>query len=89
MVIAPGKTILDRFLNPFAACLTPEVARRVVELRLDPSIQVRLNELADKANNGELTSEERAEYEEFVDAIDLLTLLKAKARDALAAADQE
>lgn len=63
--------VLDRFLRPFAECLTPEVAQRLVDLELDPHSQLRLNELAAKANEGHLTGDERREYEEFVEGIDL------------------
>ena len=81
---APHSTILDWFLDPVADCLTPEVARRIVALRLDPEIQARLDTLAAKANEGQLSSAERAEYEEFVEAIDLFSILKVKAKIVLA-----
>jgi len=77
-------TVLDRFLRPFADCLTPEVAQRIVDLRLDAQSQGRLDELAAKAHAGELTDAERQEYEEFVEGIDLMGILKARARTVLA-----
>jgi hypothetical protein len=52
-------TVLDRFLRPFTECLTPEVARRIVNLQLDAQSQARLAELATKANEGQLTDDER------------------------------
>ena len=39
---------LDRLLDPVSRCLTPEVAQTLINLRADPSIQSRLDELADK-----------------------------------------
>ena len=78
------ETVLDRFLRPFTDCLTREVAQRIVNLKLDAQSQARLNELADKANQGQLTSDERQEYEEFVEGIDLLGILKARAQTVLA-----
>ena len=75
--------VLDRFLRPLAECLTPEVAQRIVDLELDSHSQARLDELAAKANEGHLTDAERQEYEEFVDGIDLMGILKARARTAL------
>ena len=75
--------VLDRFLRPFAECLTLEVAQRIVDLELDPHSQARLDELAAKANEGHLTDAERQEYEEFVDGIDLMGILKTRARTAL------
>ncbi len=77
-------TVLDRFLNPFADCLTPEVAQSIVDLRLDAGSQARLHILAAKANEGQLTNDERQEYEEFVEGIDLMGILKARARMVLA-----
>jgi hypothetical protein len=74
---------IDRVLDPVAACLTPEVAQRITEVRLDPPTMARLEELREKANEGTLNSSERMEYEEFVEAYDLLILLKNKAKAAL------
>ncbi len=78
-----NRTVLDRFLRPFTECLTPEVAQRIVNLRLDSQSQARLDELAAKANEGQLTDDERQEYEEFVEGIDLMGILKARARTLL------
>jgi len=79
-----NNTVLDRFLKPFTECLTPEVAQRIVNLQLDSQSQARLDELAAKANEGQLTDDERQEYEEFVEGIDLMGILKARARTVLA-----
>ena len=79
-----NNTVLDRFLRPFSECLTPEVAQRIVNLQLDLQSQARLDELATKANEGQLTDDERQEYEEFVEGIDLMGILKARARTVLA-----
>jgi hypothetical protein len=71
---------LDRVLDPLAACLNPEAARRILDLRIDPEIGARVEVLAARANEGELTSEERAEYLSYVEAADLLAIFKLKAR---------
>jgi len=71
---------LDRILDPVAECFTPQVARRLTELRADPEAQQRLDVLAEKANQGQLTPEEDDEYKQSIDAIDLLAILQAKAR---------
>jgi len=76
-------TVLDRFLDPVTECLTPDVAQRIVALDLDAETQARLDELARKANLGQLTTEEQAEYEEYVEGLDLVGILKAKARRVL------
>jgi hypothetical protein len=71
---------LSRFLHPVTSLLTPEVARRIVDFRADAQTQARLDELAEKCNEGQLTAEERTEYEGYVRAIDLITVLQLKAR---------
>jgi hypothetical protein len=74
---------LDRMLGPLGDCLNAETARKVVEMRIDPEIVARVEVLADKANEGLLTEEERAEYQSYVDAADLIAIVKAKARGIL------
>jgi hypothetical protein len=77
-------SVLSRFLDPFTECLTPEVAQRVADLRPDAATQARIDELREKANEGKLSEAERAEYEEFVESIDIVGILKGKARTFLA-----
>ena len=55
--------VLDRFLDPFGAFLTPEVAQKLVDFRVDEQTQARIDELADKCNEGQLTPAEREEYD--------------------------
>ncbi len=76
-------TISDAYLGPLAECFTPEVARRIIALRPDAQIDLRLENLREKANEGMLTDEERVEYEEFVETLDFVGLLKAHARKLL------
>lgn len=79
---------LDNLLDPLSRCLDPESARRVVELRLDPAVQERVDALAIRANEGLLTGDERAEYEALINAADFISILKLKARDHLQTAQQ-
>lgn len=75
---------LERQLEPVTACLTPEVAQRIVDLRLDdPSTLERLDYLREKANEGTLTDEELTEYDGFVEGNDLIMLIKDQARSIL------
>jgi hypothetical protein len=76
-------SVLDRMLDPLAQCFTPEVARRIANLRADGAMQRRLNELADKSAAGSLTPDEQAEYRAYVEALDLVGILQAKARAVL------
>lgn len=65
MADAAGAVALDRILDPVGRCLTPEVARALMDLRTDAETQARIDELADKATEGTLPAPERAEYEEY------------------------
>jgi hypothetical protein len=75
---------LDRYLDLIADCFTADVARRVVGVKIDPATRARVDDLAEKANEGLLSADERAEYEEYIEASDLLAILQAKARRMLA-----
>ena len=75
--------LFDRILDPVTDAFTPEVARRIVDLKADAEMQGRINELAAKSNNGSLTEEEAAEYKSYVDVIDLISVLQAKSQRIL------
>ncbi len=62
--------VLDRFLDPFGALLTPEVAQRLVDFRVDAPTQARIDALADKCTAGQLTPAEGEEYDTYITAID-------------------
>ena len=74
---------LERMLEPLSRCLDTDTARRIVESGIDPDLQVRLDELAERANLGLLSDDERFEYQGYVDAADLIAVFKAKARHIL------
>jgi hypothetical protein len=81
---AVANPILDRVFEPLGRCLTPAAARKLVALRADPTVQARIDDLAAKANEGQLTDDERSEYEAYVRAIQFVTVLQSKARRLLA-----
>jgi hypothetical protein len=74
---------LDRLLEPVTEIFTPEIARKIADVRADPELQTHIDELRQKANEGTLTSEEEAEYKDFVEALDVLSIIQAKARQFL------
>ncbi len=76
-------TLLDRMIQPFAECLTSEAARKIVELRADSDLQQRVAMLADKANQGQLSANEQAEYDRYLAAFHFITILQAKARQII------
>jgi hypothetical protein len=81
-------TYLDRMLEPVSDCLTPEVARRLAQMRADPELQARIDDLADRCTEGTLTAEEKLEYETYVRAGNLIAILQAKARKLLGTLDR-
>jgi hypothetical protein len=70
---------LDRLLDPVSRCLTPEAARRLIDLRADPELQARVDLLADKCSEGQLSAAEREEYETYVRFSRFVAILQAKA----------
>ncbi len=71
---------MERVLDPLSRNLTAEAARVLAAFRMDDAAQARLEELAARNTSGELTPEERAEYEVWVSACDLVAILQSKAR---------
>lgn len=74
---------LDRLLNPVADTFSESQARKILEIRADPELQERIAVLREKANEGTLSCEEDAEYKDFVEAVDVLSILQAKAQAVL------
>ena len=72
--------VISQVLDPFAECLTPEAARRIAGFQASPAVQCHVNELADKANEGQLTAVEQAEYDRYRSAFHFVTILQSKAR---------
>lgn len=79
-----GTAVLERLLAPVTRSLNVEAARKLVRLKADARTRARVDELARKCNEGELTPQERAEYERYVAAGNLIAILQAKARLLLA-----
>ena len=71
---------LARLLNPLAECFSSEVAKKVAALEADDDVQARIDELAEKSNEGTLTDKEDAEYMAYIRAMDVVAVLQKKAR---------
>lgn len=69
---------LHKFLLHFTDTLTPELAEHFVTLPPDPEFQQRLDELGGLANEGALSEEERREYDTYIEAMDVIALLRVK-----------
>jgi hypothetical protein len=75
---------LDRLLDPLTEAFTPKMASAIVELRADPELEAHIDDLRQKANEGTLTPAEDEEYKDFVEAVDLISIMQTKARRFLA-----
>ena len=73
----------DRATDMLLDVLSVEQARAILTLRGDDSLQRRIDELATRNNNGELTADELAEYQGYVRANKFIAILQAKARRVL------
>jgi hypothetical protein len=62
------------------AIFNREMAEAIVNRKPDPRVVARVAELGQKSDDGTLTEDERDEYEAIVNAGDMISLLKSKAR---------
>jgi hypothetical protein len=81
-----GSAVLDEMLEPVSRSFGLKTARALAALQVGKRTQARVDELAEKCNDGRLTPDERAEYEAYVQASTLIGILQAKARRILAKA---
>jgi hypothetical protein len=79
-----GKTKLRGYIYAMADWPTRKAAEDILKINLHSNDQARISVLADKSNYGTLSDFERAEYLDYVEVIDLLSILHAKARAFLA-----
>lgn len=84
MATLTDSTAFDRGTELIFRILTREQARRIADYHADEELQSRIEELAGRANEGELSDEERAEYEGYVQANNFVAVFQAKARKILA-----
>ena len=77
-------TALNLLLEPLSQTLGVEAARSISSLKIDRTIQARIEELADLCNEGLLTDEQRLEYSGYVEGAEILALIKSKAHRYLA-----
>jgi hypothetical protein len=70
----------DRATQPIFGILSPEQVHKIADYHADEALQDRIAQLADKANEGELSEEERAEYEGYAQANRFVAILQAQAQ---------
>jgi hypothetical protein len=77
--------IFARLIKADDGTLSRELARYILTLRFDEEDQARMSELAERNQEGALTSEEQEELASYVKAGHMLALLHSKARRSLKA----
>lgn len=84
-----GATILSRALEIKGGSVPPEGARFILGLGIREEDKKRMLKLLGKQQNGRITAAEKAELESYVQADQILSILRAQAILALKKAGQE
>ena len=84
-----GATVLSRALQLKGKNVPPEGARFILSLGIRDKDKKRMLKLLEKQQKGRITAQERDELESYVQADNLLSILKAQALLALKRAGQE
>ena len=83
----PETEILSRVVGPENPTFTPQVARSILELRFCDADTERMNELAAKARQGDLSEEEQSQLHGYLFVGAMVDLMHSKARLSLKNAD--
>ena len=83
-IITPTSQLaFERGTAPLFQILTRHQLRQIVDFRADRTIQERVELLAGKCNRGELTDDERAQYEGYARANRFVAIMQGMARRLL------
>jgi len=85
MSIGFDTAAFDRGTDELFQVFTREQAQKLVELHGSEGMRQRIEELAERNTEGELSPAEFAEYQGYVKANQFIAILQAKARKFLAA----
>ena len=78
--MTPESAAFDRGVRPVLQIVLPDKAEAVLRFQADAELQRRIEDLAAKSTEGQLTEEERAEYEGYVRANKFVAILQRQAR---------
>jgi hypothetical protein len=81
--MTPETVAFERGVRPLLQLVLRDKAEAVMNFRADPTLQSRIEELAMKSTEGELSATERAEYEGYVRANKFIAILQRQARQLL------
>jgi hypothetical protein len=80
MAATPETAAFERAVGPVMKIVLPEKADAVLRFRPPARLKARIEELAGKSSEGQLTSAEKAEYSGYVRANKFLAILQRQAR---------
>lgn len=80
MATSSEMAAFDRGVRPLMQIVLPEKAEAVIDFRADPELQERIEQLAEKSTEGQLTEAERSEYAGYVRANKFVAILQQHAR---------
>lgn len=80
MVPTSESLAFDRGVRPILEILLRGRADAVIGFQADPDLQARIEELARRSTEGELTEDERAEYAGYVRANKFVAIIKRQAQ---------
>ncbi|HJP91904.1 MAG TPA: hypothetical protein VJ875_08105 [Pyrinomonadaceae bacterium] len=80
MSINSESLAFDRGVRPMMEIVLLDKADAVIHFRPDPQLEARIEELARKSTEGQLTDDERAEYAGYVRANKFVAILKRQAQ---------
>lgn len=78
----------DRSVRPLMEIILDK-ANEIIHFRPDPQLEARIEELARKSTEGELTDDERAEYAGYVRANKFVAILKRQAQHLISSPDDQ
>ena len=80
MTATPETEAFERGVRPVLQIVLPEKAEAVLKFRPDPKLLARIEQLAGKSTEGQLTEKEKAEYAGYVRANKFVAILRREAR---------
>ena len=80
---SPVSSLADNFLDLAAKCFDAPTLNALAKLRLTPKLAARVDRLAGKACEGQLTPREREEYRSYIETSELLGIIQLRARRKL------
>jgi len=80
MATSSEMAAFDRGVRPLMQIVLPEKAEAVIGFQADPELQERIEALAEKSTEGQLTEAERSEYAGYVRANKFVAILQQHAR---------